>query len=186
MLEERRQSQHAAAELGTEEAERRLIEKIAVFVQRQDGDQLGGEPKGERGPRAGPLRQRAQHLDEGVLAIAEDGRKEAPVVLDIATTVVSYGTIKTYRLEGWPLPEGWMINATDGKPLTDSKSQFGKRQPMSEQEHRLSETAAGVTDQIASFPYEFPKPGQYRIWVQIKTSGKIFTGVFDAEVLPAR
>jgi len=46
--------------------------------------------------------------------------EEAPVVLDIATTVVSYGTIKTHRIEGKPLPEGWMVNASDGKPLTDS------------------------------------------------------------------
>ncbi|HEU0008462.1 MAG TPA: hypothetical protein VFT34_01455 [Verrucomicrobiae bacterium] len=34
-----------------------------------------------------------------------------------------------------------------------------------------------------AFPYEFPKPGRYRIWVQVKTDGKVRTGVFDAEVL---
>lgn len=33
-----------------------------------------------------------------------------------------------------------------------------------------------------SFPYEFPKPGHYRLWVQVKTGGKVQTGVFDAEV----
>lgn len=33
-----------------------------------------------------------------------------------------------------------------------------------------------------SFPYEFPRPGRYRIWVQIKTGGRVETGVFDAEV----
>ena len=60
-------------------------------------------------------------LGTNPLAIGIPAGEEAPVVLDIATTVVSYGTIKTYRLEGRPLPEGWMINATDGKPLTDSK-----------------------------------------------------------------
>jgi hypothetical protein len=32
------------------------------------------------------------------------------------------------------------------------------------------------------FPYEFPRPGQYRIWVQVKTHGRIMTGVFDASV----
>ena len=42
------------------------------------------------------------------------------MVLDIATTVVSYGTVKAYKLQGKPMPEGWMVSATDGKPLTDS------------------------------------------------------------------
>ena len=42
------------------------------------------------------------------------------MVLDIATTVVSYGTVKAYKLQGKPMPEGWMIDAKDGKPLTDS------------------------------------------------------------------
>jgi len=33
-----------------------------------------------------------------------------------------------------------------------------------------------------SFPYGFPKPGLYRIFVQVKRAGKIETGVFDAKV----
>lgn len=40
--------------------------------------------------------------------------------------------------------------------------------------------------QPLSFPYEFPKPGRYRIWVQIKAGGQVHTGVFDAEVLAAQ
>lgn len=39
--------------------------------------------------------------------------------------------------------------------------------------------------QPLSFPYEFPRPGHYRIWVQVKAKGQVRTGVFDAEV-PAK
>jgi hypothetical protein len=35
---------------------------------------------------------------------------------------------------------------------------------------------------VVSFPYGFPKPGDYRIYVQVKQGGKIETGVFDARV----
>jgi hypothetical protein len=33
-----------------------------------------------------------------------------------------------------------------------------------------------------SLPYQFPTPGDYRVWVQIKTAGQIMTAIFDTTV----
>jgi LDH2 family malate/lactate/ureidoglycolate dehydrogenase len=60
-------------------------------------------------------------LGTNPVAFAIPAGEEAPVVLDIATTVVSYGTIKAYALQGRELPEGWMVDRTTGEPLTDPR-----------------------------------------------------------------
>ena len=41
--------------------------------------------------------------------------------------------------------------------------------------------AEGSPAEVA-FPYGSPKPGDYRIYVQMKRGGAILTGVFDARV----
>jgi hypothetical protein len=33
-----------------------------------------------------------------------------------------------------------------------------------------------------AFPYEFPKPGRYRVWVQAKPKDRVLTGMFDVTV----
>ena len=36
------------------------------------------------------------------------------------------------------------------------------------------------------FPYSFPKPGNYRMWVQAKSGGKVVTKAFDFLVVPRK
>jgi hypothetical protein len=42
--------------------------------------------------------------------------------------------------------------------------------------------AAHAAASRVSFPYEFPRAGRYRAWVQVRLSGRIRTGVFDLDV----
>ncbi len=69
-------------------------------------------------------------LGTNPVAFAVPAGEEPPVVLDIATTVVSYGTVKANKLQGKPMPAGWMIDK-QGQPLTDSaKSAEGLLMPI--------------------------------------------------------
>lgn len=57
-------------------------------------------------------------LSTNPIAVAIPAGDEAPVVLDMATTVVSYGRIKVAAERGEAMPEGWMVDRT-GAPITD-------------------------------------------------------------------
>jgi len=57
-------------------------------------------------------------LSTNPLACAIPGLDEPPIVLDMATTVASYGKVKMAAQRGEKMPEGWMIDA-EGNPLTD-------------------------------------------------------------------
>jgi hypothetical protein len=43
----------------------------------------------------------------------------------------------------------------------------------------MHEPSFGAT---LTIPYAFPRPGPYRIWVQVKRAGRVLTGVFDLDV----
>jgi len=58
-------------------------------------------------------------LGTNPLAIAIPAGDEPPLVLDIATSIVSYGTIKNHRLQNIPLAPDWMVDAHTGAAVTD-------------------------------------------------------------------
>ena len=58
-------------------------------------------------------------LGTNPIAVAIPAHAEAPVVLDIATSIASNGAIRTFELEGKPLPQGWVIDRADGSSITD-------------------------------------------------------------------
>jgi LDH2 family malate/lactate/ureidoglycolate dehydrogenase len=59
-------------------------------------------------------------LSTNPIAVGVPAGEEAPVVLDMATTVAAYGKVKTKAQRGETMPEGWMIDR-QGNPLTDPK-----------------------------------------------------------------
>ncbi|HEX2216182.1 MAG TPA: Ldh family oxidoreductase [Xanthobacteraceae bacterium] len=58
-------------------------------------------------------------LGTNPLAFAIPAGEEAPVVLDTATSVSSFGVIRKHQMENNPIPEGWVISRDDGTPITD-------------------------------------------------------------------
>jgi LDH2 family malate/lactate/ureidoglycolate dehydrogenase len=59
-------------------------------------------------------------LSTNPIAVAVPAAAEAPVVLDMATTVAAYGKVKTKAQRGEMMPEGWMIDR-EGRPLLDPR-----------------------------------------------------------------
>jgi LDH2 family malate/lactate/ureidoglycolate dehydrogenase len=59
-------------------------------------------------------------LSTNPLAVAVPAGGEAPIVLDMATTVAAYGKVKTKAQRGEQMPLGWMMDR-HGQPLTDPK-----------------------------------------------------------------
>ena len=59
-------------------------------------------------------------LGTNPISIAIPAGEEPPIVLDIATTMTSYGKVKLAAQKGESIPLGWMIDR-QGKPLTDPR-----------------------------------------------------------------
>ena len=59
-------------------------------------------------------------LGTNPVSVAIPAGEEPPIVLDIATTVSSYGKIKLAAQKGESIPVGWMVDRK-GQPLTDPR-----------------------------------------------------------------
>ena len=55
-------------------------------------------------------------------------------------------------------------------------------QPMQHMQHLSAPTAANALPPTVSFPYGFPREGDYRLFIQIKRGSSVQTGVFDVHV----
>jgi len=60
-------------------------------------------------------------LGTNPIAIGSPAGKEAPILLDIATSVSSFGNIRQYIIRNEPLPGGWVVHSRTGEPVTDPK-----------------------------------------------------------------
>ena len=58
-------------------------------------------------------------LGTNPLAMAIPAGVEPPLVLDIATSIVSYGTIKNHKMLNQPLHDDWMIDPKTGEAIID-------------------------------------------------------------------
>lgn len=121
-----------------------------------------------------------------------------PLVANRETTL----RFETRDAEGHPLPlEPYMGMLSHAVITRDDGTVFVHLHPMGtinmaaqesfEKKTGMAAAMAGMPgkpgmNQAASsevsFPYEFPQPGRYRLWVQVKSGGQVRTGVFNAVV----
>jgi L-2-hydroxycarboxylate dehydrogenase (NAD+) len=59
-------------------------------------------------------------LGTNPIAVGIPAGKEPPILLDIATSVASFGNIRRYAAAGKPIPEGWVVHSKTGEPITDA------------------------------------------------------------------
>jgi len=79
---------------------------------------MAGSPSPGRGPTSSTTVRAPRACRRSPISIAVPGGE--PVVLDMATSVVSMGKLNQAKKSRQPIPEGWALDA-GGKPTTDPK-----------------------------------------------------------------
>ena len=73
---------------------------------------------------------------------------------------------------------------TNSENASATKESMDMAMPMNGMDHammgHMMHHMGGATS--VSVPYQFPSAGQYRLWVQVKSKGKVLTGIFDVVV----
>jgi LDH2 family malate/lactate/ureidoglycolate dehydrogenase len=72
-------------------------------------------------PNVAPYGGREMALGTNPLCMAVPGGVRGPIILDMATTVVSRGKIQLAAIEGKPIPLGWAVDE-HGRPTTDPRA----------------------------------------------------------------
>ncbi len=116
------------------------------------------------------------------LAFAVQDGAGRPVALEPYMGMLGHAAVR--RADGSVFahlhPVGTISMAAQEFFTAQAARETGTAAPMDHSQHLHH----GGTGNTVSFPYLFPRPGTYRLWVQVKVEGRVVTGVFDLEVAP--
>ncbi|MGH7567401.1 MAG: hypothetical protein ACREL9_00285 [Gemmatimonadales bacterium] len=131
-----------------------------------------------RGPRGEPAELEPYMGMTGHTAVT---REDGAVFVHLHPLgTISWAAQQTFLLRG---PEDTVRGSVARKMAAlQGSGEQGPVRPAASLDHGPHRRGPLSASSSLSFPYAFPQPGRYRIWVQVKRHGRILTGAFEAEV----